>query len=602
MAQDRKLKVLFLPAWYPSEKNPVAGIFIKEYANAVFRYNEVVVLYSEAIGENIEGIYKVISDKKEGQLRTIRIKYRKSPIPKTTYLIHAWSIRAVFKKLLRQGWKPDIIHAHVFTAGALAAILGKIYKIPFVITEHYSKFATHSLSFFQRRVARLAMSKAKVLLPVGDNLRRDIEDYYGIKNSFCVVPNVVNTEVFYPSSPQASVQNYGKKRMLLVAILTQRKGISYLLESLSQIKEKRQDFFLDIIGDGPDRKEYEKLAGKLGLEEIVKFHGLKSKEEIAKFMRKSDFFIQPSLYETFGVTYIEAMACGKPIVATHLPVLQEKINKNRGILVPPKDIDGLASAIDYMLDHYRDYSPEKISQYARENFSYEVVGKKLDDIYRNILRENFRDYPAGNSDYKIKIRDDWKVLDVGSGHNPHPRANVVLDKYIEDDRERSGKSIKARVGQQFVKGDACSMPFKGKEFDYVIASHIAEHIDDPEKFCKELIRVGERGYIETPSRFSEMILGEVFHKWYVYEKNGTLIFEKKNKHHLLDLLGKVFYAIYYVNIKREDKPTLYFHNEYLRDFSDRLAHYFLRKPWVKFKKLTYTCFEWRDKFNYKILD
>jgi len=79
------------------------------------------------------------------------------------------------------------------------------------------------------------------------------------------------------------------------------------------------------------------------------------------------------------------MACGKPIIATRLSVLQEIINKNIGILVPPKDIEALTNAINYMLDHYRDYSSEKISQYAKKNFSYKVIGKKIDDIYRKII-------------------------------------------------------------------------------------------------------------------------------------------------------------------------------------------------------------------------
>jgi len=81
------------------------------------------------------------------------------------------------------------------------------------------------------------------------------------------------------------------------------------------------------------------------------------------------------------------MACGKPIVATALPVLQEKINKDRGILVPPEDSNALAEAIDYMLDHYQDYSSANISKYIKENFSYEVVGNRLNGVYRKLYRE-----------------------------------------------------------------------------------------------------------------------------------------------------------------------------------------------------------------------
>ena len=104
-------------------------------------------------------------------------------------------------------------------------------------------------------------------------------------------------------------------------------------------------------------------------------------------MRLCDFFIQSSLFETFGVSYIEAMACGKPVIGTKLPVLQEKVNNEVGILVPPNDIDALVKAIDYMIDNYQNYSPEKSSQYINRNFSYEVVGKRLNDIYMDVIKK-----------------------------------------------------------------------------------------------------------------------------------------------------------------------------------------------------------------------
>lgn len=93
----------------------------------------------------------------------------------------------------------------------------------------------------------------------------------------------------------------------------------------------------------------------------------------------------PSLGETFGVVYIEAMASGLPIVATNVSGIPEIVNKDTGILVPPKNIDALAEAIDYMLDHYKDYSPMEISKYTEDRFSYKAVGKLLNCIYENII-------------------------------------------------------------------------------------------------------------------------------------------------------------------------------------------------------------------------
>ena len=381
--EERRLKILFLPAWYPSEENRVAGVFVREHAQAVALYNDVTVVYNEGVGKHLNGLYKIVSDKTEDGIRTIRIRHKKFPIPKTSYFICLWSIFKAFRKLMREGWRPDITHAHVYSAGVPAVILGKIYKIPVVITEHWSGFSRHILGKFAIFKARFAMNRAKILLPVSQNLKESIESY-GIKNRFQVIPNVINIEMFYPSTSQHRSE---KKRILFVALLSPVKGIPYLLQALAQLREKRQDFVLDIVGDGPNRQDYEELTEKLELGEMVRFHGLKSKSEVAGYMRQCDFFIQPSLFETFGVTYIEAMACGKPIVSTKLPVLQEKISKDRGILVPPKNSNALSEAIDNMLDHYQDYSSANISKYVKENFSYEVVGNRLNGVYRKLYRE-----------------------------------------------------------------------------------------------------------------------------------------------------------------------------------------------------------------------
>jgi len=390
MHEEKRLKILFLPFWYPNEDNPAAGIFVKEHAKAAALYNDVVVLYSRKVGKGVKGLYETVSDEKEAGIRTIRVKYRRSPIPKTSDFIHLCSVFAAFKKLLKQRWRPDIIHAHVYSAGVLAILLGKRYKIPVVISEHWSGFIRRTLKKIHILKARFAMNKANIILPVSNHLQDAIKSY-GIKNKFKVIPNPINTTTFRPPSrPKVD----GKKNILFVGAIVPIKGIVVLLRALAQLKEKRQDFVLDIVGDGPNRKEYEDLSKESGLEHLVKFYGFKTKEEVADFMKNCDFLVQPSLYETFGITYCEAMACGKPVVASQLPSLQEKITEDRGVLVPPKDADALADAIDYMLDHHKDYSPRKIRGYVKDEFSHEVVAKQLNEIYRQILQSHITNYMA----------------------------------------------------------------------------------------------------------------------------------------------------------------------------------------------------------------
>ncbi len=387
-AEFRRLKILFLPAWYPSEVSPLSGIFIREHAKAASLYNDVTVLYAyHSPDHKVRGLYGVSEATEEG-IRTIRIRYR-SPSAKgyalTSRLFRLWSTLSYFRCFMKEGWNPDIIHAHVYSAGVPAVILGWLYQIPVVVTEHWSWFILHQLTWERRLAARFVLNRAKVVLPVSEHLKRQIEAY-GIKGNFQIVPNVVNTGLFHPL-PNRDRQD-GIKRLLLVANLSLAKGIPYLLQALSQIKGKRSDFSLDVIGEGAkgaEREDYERIANELGLGEIVRFHGAKTKAEVAQYMRNCHFFVQPSLFETFGVVYIEAMACGKPVIASKIAGPDEFVNHDVGILVPPADADALAEAIDFMLDHYKDYHPEKIAAYARERFSYEVVGKRLDEIYHEVV-------------------------------------------------------------------------------------------------------------------------------------------------------------------------------------------------------------------------
>nr|WP_321404157.1 class I SAM-dependent methyltransferase [uncultured Desulfobacter sp.] len=117
------------------------------------------------------------------------------------------------------------------------------------------------------------------------------------------------------------------------------------------------------------------------------------------------------------------------------------------------------------------------------------------------------------------VSKDSLVLDVGSGGNPYPRANVLLDGY-EDTIERYHSALVK--DRPIVLGKIEKLPFKDKTFDFVIASHVLEHSTDPEAFLRELMRVGKAGYIETPDAFFERINPFRFHRLEVFEDQNTI--------------------------------------------------------------------------------
>ncbi len=132
--------------------------------------------------------------------------------------------------------------------------------------------------------------------------------------------------------------------------------------------------------------------------------------------------------------------------------------------------------------------------------------------------------PKSRRDLRIGRNDT--VLEVGGGHNPHPRSNVVCDKFIDTNYHRSG-DIKVRKNQRFLQADGENLPFKDKEFDYVICNQVLEHVDNPAKFLDEQMRVAKRGYLEAPSLFGEYLFPKESHRWLILEINKKIVMVDK---------------------------------------------------------------------------
>lgn len=172
----------------------------------------------------------------------------------------------------------------------------------------------------------------------------------------------------------------------------------------------------------------------------------------------------------------------------------------------------------------------------------------------------------------LNIKSTDRVLEIGSGNRPRRRSNVLVDKFIADNTERSAGEGVMIDERPFVVADALALPFKDKSFDYVIASHILEHVDDPKKFVAELERVASKGYIETPSELSETLFGWPFHKWTVRCEGDTIVMRRR----------------------MDDSPFGdYFHEMYARDplFAEAIDSHF---------DDFYVQYEWRDEIKLKV--
>ena len=149
-----------------------------------------------------------------------------------------------------------------------------------------------------------------------------------------------------------------------------------------------------------------------------------------------------------------------------------------------------------------------------------------------------RRYPSNLSKNDI-------VMDIGSGDRPHPRANILLERFIDDSSQRGGPVV--TEGRPLVIGDITSLPFLHGSIDYIICSHVLEHMESfgqLEKALSELMRVGRRGYIETPSATFEKLLGAPYHHWYVRREGGRIIFRRKREYAEYEDLMRIFLPLH----------------------------------------------------------
>jgi len=177
----------------------------------------------------------------------------------------------------------------------------------------------------------------------------------------------------------------------------------------------------------------------------------------------------------------------------------------------------------------------------------------------------------------LEKNSNWKVLDIGCGYRAHRKATVIADIQNFSDYYKD---------KQFVQIKNKLLPFKDKEFDFVISSHVIEHIEDFEFFIKELERISSKGYIELPTRLGDNLVFENKSDhiwWFCYDDiRNKLIASKKNQ--LIDPFITVSTAKLFEEIYRESLVTeLIWENKIDYEVDDKIRNENFRK--ISFLKI-----------------
>ncbi len=389
---EKKIKVLLLSRWYPHRKDPMLGLFVQRHAEAIAQLCEVFVLYVQE-DENIKDNIFETDQFCLNNVSTIIVYYKKKA--KASIFAKGFNIINYFKAY-KKGWKmlkkqninPDIIHANILTRTGIVALYLKIFKnIPFVITEHWSRYLNNSISYkgyFRKLFTRIIVRKAAAITTVTKNLMEAMQKHHLLNNSYYVIPNVVDVDKFFPK------QNVGKnlkKRIIHISCFEDiSKNISGIMRSVEKLSHIRQDFEIRFVGDGLDKKKLEKFAKTLGIKDTcVFFDGLMEGQHLVDYLNTADFLILFSNYENLPVVILEAFACGLPVLSTDVGGISEYLIEERGVLTKAGDESAFVEKLDYMLSSYSNFNKEKIREFALNNFSNKVIGESFYNIYKDIL-------------------------------------------------------------------------------------------------------------------------------------------------------------------------------------------------------------------------
>jgi glycosyltransferase involved in cell wall biosynthesis len=275
----------------------------------------------------------------------------------------------------------QLIHAHVsYPAGYVASLLSREFDVPYVITEHMSPFPFPDLMQDGQPLDEIsqAFKSASATIAVGPALADRIASF-GYRRP-AIIPNLVDERRFHVGRPRED-----KVVFFTLCVISEQKGIDQLLEAIALWNPPASRFEFQIGGDGPKRAEYEAQARRLGLADRVRWLGAISRERAPDLFRQSHVFVLPSRHESFGIVYAEALACGKPVIATRCGGPEDIVNSGNGLLVDVGDVSGLAQAMRSMASNWEAYDPNWIREDFENRFSRGAVVSRVRATYHEAL-------------------------------------------------------------------------------------------------------------------------------------------------------------------------------------------------------------------------
>jgi glycosyltransferase involved in cell wall biosynthesis len=372
---------MILPSWFDPLEPYRVSPFIFEQAQALRRSGvNVGILYVGFSGRTCEFHNREVDGIR---ILSITLPHILRRMRQLSLTILCRTYEFLYRTYSRQYGEPTLIHGHsMYAAGVCAAELSRRHERPFVVTEHFSGYSLGKLKDWQLKLIRDTVDTCSRILFVSDTLRRNFTKHVPT-NKWEILPNNYSERLKEHIQPFVPVSH--RSYFCIVARLDSNKNVELCLRAFAMLSVKSHD--LVVVGSGVERTKLEQIALELQIAERVIFFGTQSRDNTFAIMKGAEALVVSSIYETFGMTVLEAAVLGTPIISTKCGGPAEILGDDFGLLVQNDDAEGLANAMQNALTDKEIFRCALATHIVSSTYCPSTIATRLNLIYRTVINE-----------------------------------------------------------------------------------------------------------------------------------------------------------------------------------------------------------------------
>lgn len=301
-----------------------------------------------------------------------------------------WPLMDKYLECKKFKFKPDIIHGCFASEFHLkkAFFQSYIQKAPFTLTfRAFEIYTKRNLKFLKEN--NNILKKASKFFTISNYNKEYVKYHFNIEKNITIIHSAINLDMFKPSKKRK------RGKIISITRFIEKKGLIYLIKALHILNKRNINYECVLAGQGPEEGNYKNLINEFKIPNI-KFVGSLSREEVKKQLSDSSILVLPCIIAKDGNrdglpnTLKEAMAMGIPVITSNICGIEELVEDNvNGILVPPKNPEAIADAIEKLIKNSR--AGEEMGKAGRkkieENFNIKVETKKLEKAFQEVIND-----------------------------------------------------------------------------------------------------------------------------------------------------------------------------------------------------------------------